>query len=231
VASSIAYSNSVKVQSLQVSSLLRARRLCFVLILLALILNPAGNKASGQDTATKAGNSVPVKLKETHSPHKATIYALVLPGSGQIYNRKYWKVPIVYAGFGTCIYFISYNTKLYRDVKAAYEWAAVTQNTVYPPTPPFLFDSIPGPPNKYAEEYNASQLKTGVDSYRRNLEVSYIITGVWYLLTVVDAVVDAHFFDYDINDDLSLKVKPWVPAPAINSAYSFSGGLNLTLRF
>jgi hypothetical protein len=231
VASKAEYEKIKQEQRTLATCFYRTRGLCFVFMLFALLSGPTISKVNGQDTAVKAASTVAVKQEEMHSPHKATLYALFLPGSGQIYNRKYWKVPIVYAGFGTCIYFITYNTKIYRDVKEAYEWASVTKNTVYPPTPPFLFDSIPGPPNEYAEKYTADQLKTGVDSYRRNLEVNYILTGVWYLLTVVDAVVDAHFFDYDINSDLSLKVKPWVPGPAMNSAYSFSGGLNLTLRF
>jgi hypothetical protein len=183
-----------------------------------------------QDTAKILPKPAPAPIKPAHSPHKATIYAMLLPGLGQAYNHKYWKIPIVYIGFGACYYFIHYNNGYYQDLKDAYEWKSVTSNTTYPPTPPFMFDSIPAPPNEYTK-YSADQLKSFRDSFRRDLEISYIFTGVWYLLTVVDAVVDAHFFDYDINNDLSLRVKPWVPAPATNQPFGFSGGLNLTLRF
>ncbi len=184
-----------------------------------------------QDTTQPVAETVPSTPKALHSPHKATIYALVLPGLGQAYNQKYWKIPIVYAGFGVFGYFIHTNTKSYRELKDAYTWASVTQKIIQPPTPGFIFDSLPGPPNDWAINYTEAQLKEGRDFYLRNLEVSYILTGVWYLFTVVDAVVDAHFFDYDINDDLTLNVQPWMPAMGNPRTNGIAGGLNLTLRF
>ena len=215
-------------QSLQVFSSGKVCKLCSVLIFLVVFCIFPGTTVVAQDTTSAA--KAAAAAKEIHSPRKATIYALVLPGSGQIYNRKYWKVPIVYLGFGTMIYFIHKNNIYYKDIKEAYDYVAVTQKEIFPPTWINVFP-YPEPPNDYAKKYTESQLKSGMDYYRRNLEVSYIFTGVWYLLTVVDAVVDAHFFDYDINSDLSLKVNPWIPAFDTRNAYGFSGGLNLSLRF
>jgi len=218
-------------QSRQIPSSHKVRGLCFVFVFLGIFTLVSRNTVSAQDTVSSALKPVPAIPLKTHSPRKATILAMVLPGSGQVYNHKYWKVPIVYAGFGAMIYVVNKNTRYYRELKDAYDYVSVTMKTIYPPSPVNIFP-YPAPPNDWAKKgYTEDQLKQGVEVYRRNLELSYIFTGVWYILTVVDAVVDAHFYSYDINDDLTLQVKPWIPSTATNTAPGFSGGINLSLRF
>jgi len=231
VVSTTRYIHNQQEQSLPISLHQKVRGLCFVFMLLAVFANFSGTQANAQDTAVFVPKIVTSEVKAQHSPRKATILALVLPGAGQVYNHKYWKLPIVYAGFGTMIYFIHMNTTYYNELKDAYQYVAVTMTTVHPPTPPNMFP-YPAPPNDWATKgYTADQLKEGRDYYRRNLSVSYILTGVWYILTVVDATVDAHFFDYNINSDLTLRVDPWIPTLGMSTAKGVSGGLNLSLRF
>ncbi len=156
---------------------------------------------------TQGQTQVPVdiqnKEKEPHSPHKASIYSFILPGLGQAYNKKYWKIPIVYAGFGFLTYMIISNNKEYKLYKAAYDFTPVDENDI--------------PPNIYYEQYSSTQLKEGKDYYRRNLELSYILTGFWYLINVIDASVDAHLFDFKVSQDLTLKVEPQFYHQPINN--------------
>jgi len=209
-------------QSLLLSLSHKACRLCFVSIILFTFLLNYSNRANAQDTVKNIALPLNTIQKPLHSPKKATLFALVLPGLGQAYNHKYWKIPIVYAGFATCIYFIVDNTNFYNEIKDAYDYVAITSKS----------NPKPIPPNDLAIKYTENQLREYRDIFRRNVELSYISTGVWYLLTVVDATVDAHFFDYDINEDLTLKIKPWVPVLGTHTASSgFSGGINLTLKF
>lgn len=225
------YNYNQQLQSLRISLTQKVRGLCFVFMILAVFANFSGNRANAQDTTISVPKTAPTEIKAPHSPRKATLLALVLPGAGQVYNHKYWKVPVVYVLFGACIYFIHTNNNYYRELEAAYQYEAVTLKTVHSPTPPNLFP-YPPPPNDWATQgYTEAQLKEGRDYYRRNLEVSYILTGVVYILSIVDATVDAHFFDYNINNDLSLRVDPWLPSLGMNTSKGISGGINLSFRF
>jgi hypothetical protein len=156
-----------------------------------------------------------------HSPRKATIYAMVFPGLGQAYNKKYWKIPIVYAGFGTLIYFINTNDKQYKDYRKAYLHSLI--NDALPE------DEKEPPINDYEKLYETSFLLDAKNFYRRNRDLSYILTGVWYLLQMVDATVDAHLLTWDVGEDLSLNVQPMFNPYAIgNKPIS---GLTFSLRF
>lgn len=147
--------------------------------------------------------------QEVHSPRKATIYSAILPGLGQVYNKKYWKVPLIYIGFGTIGYFINWNNENYQLFKIGYKH--LTDDN--PETQDYLkIEAVRR--NNYnldnPTEYN--NLKTALskqqDYYRRNRDLLIISFIGFYGLNVIDASVDAHFFDFDISDDLTLKWEP-----------------------
>jgi hypothetical protein len=158
---------------------------------------------------------------ESHSPHKATLLALA-PGLGQIYNKKYWKLPIVYAGFGVTGYFAITNGQEYKKYRDAYTCAVTLEDACT---------------NELAEKYSADDLQTIRDYYRRNMELSYIIMGAWYVLQMLDATVDAHLYYWNVNDDLSVRVDPLIqpiqmPGPASGMPGSVSpNGLRITVSF
>ena len=160
--------------------------------LLAQNKKEARKEAKKENEAAKS-ETKSILLKEKHSPHKATIYSLMLPGLGQAYNKKYWKIPIIYAGIGVMIYFISNNSREYKRFSDTYD---------------YVEGDLEKTPYEDYLGYSSWQLKSARDIYRRNLDYSYIITGLWYLLNVVDASVDAHLFEFEVSDDLSLKIEP-----------------------
>ena len=144
-----------------------------------------------------------------HSPRKATIYSAVLPGLGQIYNRKYWKVPIVYGGFATLGYFINFNNGEYVKFRQAYSDIIDTD----PNTDSFKRLGV-NPQFFEADKIGqlTERLRSAKDYWRRNRDLVVIGTAVFYALNIIDASVDANFFNFDISDDLTIN---WVPGPII----------------
>lgn len=149
--------------------------------------------------------------QQRHSPKTASILSAFAPGAGQIYNRKYWKAPIVWAGLGTCVYFIQDNSREYRRYKDAY--IAVG-------------DGDPSTSDEFEGRYSANQLLQLTDTYRRWRDISYICVGAVYLLNVVDASVDAHFVRFDVSRDLSASL-----GPSLSLAAQGGTGVTLALAF
>jgi hypothetical protein len=149
------------------------------------------------------------KQVAVHSPRRATIYSAVLPGLGQIYNRKYWKLPIVYGGFVTLGYFINFNNELYVKYKQAYSDIIDTD----PNTNSFKKLNV-NPIFFEADKISqlTERLRLAKDGSRRNRDLVVISTAVFYALNIIDASVDANFFNFDISDDLTIN---WVPGPII----------------
>ncbi len=139
-------------------------------------------------------------------PIKAVWMGAIIPGYGQIVNRKYWKLPLVYGGFLGCAYAISMNSTKYETYKTAYRDITDTD-----PTTNSFIDILPegyAIENLGGIEGYKGILKTGQDSYRRYRDLSIIITIGYYALTLVDAYVDAQLYDFDISPDLSLRFQP-----------------------
>lgn len=147
-------------------------------------------------------------------PNKAVLYSAIMPGLGQIYNRKYWKLPIIYGGFLGLTYAISWNGRMYNDYTAAYK-AIMSDNPRSPENAaiwgPFIRKgSDPQTLDDSTISTYRSSFKRNRDSYRRYRDLSIIGAVALYGLCMIDAYVDAHLFDFDISPDLSLRVEPQV---------------------
>jgi len=144
-----------------------------------------------------------------HSALKASIYSAVLPGLGQVYNRKYWKVPIVYAGLGGLAYGVKFNGDKYHLYKDKFKYMLDNQ-----------LDEWEGITLKEAEFYK--------NYHRRYRDLFTIITAGYYIIQIVDASVDANLIDYDISEDLSLLIDPvLIPCQGKNNSF----GLRCCLSF
>ena len=159
------------------------------------------------------------------NPTKATWLALVIPGGGQIYNRKYWKLPIFYGGFAGCAYALTWSSKMYKDYSTAYK-DAMNGNM----QSSSITDLLP-PGYKISETQLKELLRKRKDTYRRYRDLSiFAFIGV-YLLSVIDAYVDAELSNFDITPDLSMKVEPAVIDNRINNSSNRSVGLQCSFRF
>ncbi|WP_206611038.1 DUF5683 domain-containing protein [Mariniphaga sediminis] len=162
------------------------------------------------DTLKTVKKLPPVEEEEkVHSPRKATIYSAILPGLGQAYNKKYWKIPIIYIGFGAIGYFIDWNNENYQLFRTGYRH--LTDDD--PETQDYL--KIEAVRRNNYDLNNPTQfnnLKTALskqqDYYRRNRDLLFISIVGFYGLNIIDASVDAHLFDFDIGDDLTMNWQP-----------------------
>ena len=164
------------------------------------------------------------------NPQRALWLAMALPGAGQIYNRKYWKLPIIYGGFMGCIYALTWNDMMYKDYSQAYldimddDPATASYNK-------FLHLGIQITPAN--EERYKQMFKSQKDKYRRWRDMSFFVMIGVYALSVIDAYVDAELSEFDISKDLSLKVSPAVIPnhSGGNPLQAQSLGVNCSLSF
>lgn len=154
-------------------------------------------------------DSTATDWRRHHSPRRATLYSAILPGAGQVYNRKFWKVPIVLGGLGASYWFIRENNQQYQRYKDAYI---------------ALVDGDPSTVDEFEGRFSAQSVLNVADTYRRWRDLSYIALGAVYVLNIVDASVDAHFVRFDVSPDLGLAL-----APAWSCAAQGAPGISLAL--
>lgn len=164
------------------------------------------------------------KPKFSPNPTKAVIFSAIFPGLGQIYNRKYWKLPLVYGGFMGCAYAISFNNRYYQDYSNAYMDLMDDD-----PNTQSYRDLVPANYVINDTTWFSGVLKRKKDFYRRYRDLSYIVTVGLYVIWMIDAYVDAQLFDFDISPDLSLRVEPAVFEPTRYNRRSF--GLQCSFSF
>lgn len=150
--------------------------------------------------------------KNKFNPRTATIRSAILPGWGQIYNKKYWKLPLVYGALGTTAGVFVYNVKNYKRLKTAY--VLKTDND----------PSNDGQVYIKFQNLSAESIRSYRNVFRQNVDYSALFFVIFWGLNVVDATVDAHLKSFDVNDDLSLEFKPGY-SPLANTA-----GVSLVLN-
>ena len=156
-------------------------------------------------------------LSKKHSPRTAAIRSAILPGWGQVYNKKYWKLPIVYGALGTCAGIFVYNLNNYQDTRFAYR---VKYNMRVNFTDSALFNQI----NPLMKPLDEESLRYYRDQFRRDIDYSVLFFLLLWGLNVVDATVDAHLKSFDVGPDLSLQLKPG------RSQLAGTSGLSVVLK-
>lgn len=193
------------------------------LFYILLILGFPSLKAQTTDSIPVPKNEKVIVVKDSTlvkeeynplAPSKAAFYSAVLPGLGQAYNKKYWKIPIIYAGMASGVYFYAQNDKDYDRFRNAYKrrLAGFTDDEFYGPgVEPIISND---------------RLIDAQKTASRNKDVSIIVTLAFYMINIIDANVDAHLRQYNVSDDLSLQ--PNLDINPINAQANY--GLSLTFR-
>ncbi len=165
--------------------------------------------------AQKALKDSAPSTDKVHSPHRATVYSAILPGLGQAYNKKYWKIPLIYAGLGTTTFFIIKNRDSMLIYQNALKLLLDTDTTSFPLA--------------YLRNQPITQLRAQRNQYRTNRDYSIIGFAGIYLLNIVDAAIDAHFYNFNIDKPLALQKTRHIyfassrvqNIPALGLAYRF----------
>ena len=151
-------------------------------------------KTQGLPGFSRKDSVIAVKKKEPFQPNakRAGLYSAILPGLGQLYNRQYWKVPVIYAGLAVAGYFITDNLNNYQSFRKAYIGRI----------------NNPYPTDKYVDLYSIDQLQQLQNEYGKFLNMSVLFTGIGYTLQIVEAMTGAHLKNFDISRDISMQMLP-----------------------
>ena len=169
------------------------------------------------DDASKQLNDVPAFEYDPLAPSKAAFYSAVLPGLGQAYNKKYWKIPIIYAGIGTSIYFYIQQDQEYDRFRDAYKRRLAG----------FTDDEFYGDPSNESPLVSNDRLIDAQQSAQKNKDVSIIVAIAFYLINILDANVDAHLRQYNVNNDLSIIPSLDIDPISTQANYGLSLRLNI----
>jgi hypothetical protein len=212
----------------------------FLITLLFFTFTILATSAQENDSIPKAKDSLAIDLKEKGvvveevvakneksinplAPSKAAFYSAVLPGLGQVYNKRYWKVPIVYAVIGTGVYAYKYNDDIYNRFRTAFKRreAGFTDDEFYD----INGDNIEG-----AEpDLDVDDLERQQENYQRDRDLALVITIAMYALNIIDANVDAHLKQFNINEDLSMDAHPYLNLDPITNNPNY--GFAFTIKF
>jgi hypothetical protein len=162
-------------------------------------------------SAQEADTASVIPVVQTHKPRKAVIMSAIIPGLGQAYNKKFWKVPIIYGAGGAFAYYLGYYQDKYTKFRTALATGKEGQQ--------YTIDG---------RTYDYESLKTGQDYYRRYRDLNALGITAIYFLNIVDAMIDAHFFYYDVSDNLTMHIQP---AVFNNPGATSSLGLQINLLF
>ncbi len=180
-----------------------------------------------QDSTAFAQDTVLIEsFAKRYNPRKALFFSAVLPGMGQVYNKKYWKVPLVYGGFIGGIWMINFQQQRYLKYKGElFDLLneGVTSVTTTLPNGTTTTTPVLSPSN-----FTQDQLRTIVNKSRRERDYYSILTGLWYILQMVDAHVDAHLKEFELNPQLHVKIEPMVESDQLVGRNS---GVSLKLKF
>lgn len=179
-------------------------------------------------TEDESNKKAKIKLVEGKrfipNPTKATWLAVAFPGGGQIYNRKYWKLPLLYGGFAGCAYAFAWNSKTYKDYSQAF--IDITDNN---PDTKSYEDLLPRNAN-YSIEQLRETIKSRKDLFRKYRDLSILAFIGVYIISIIDAYVDAELSNFDISQDLSMRIEPVIMNNRVNMAKN-GVGMQCTLCF